>query len=72
MVSDGCLLLCCVVLCCVALWCPSFSVRAEAAAALREAAKRLAAAEAKSTSLAEDVAALQQELHSRPTHAQHK
>eukprot|EP00775_Hariotina_reticulata_P013264 gene13264-13394_t len=50
----------------------SLCVRSEAAAALREAAKRIAAAEAKCSSLADDVTALQQELNSRPTHAQHR
>jgi hypothetical protein len=45
------------------------SVRAEAASALREAAKRLAETEAESSQLRGDVNALQEELDNRPTTA---
>lgn len=44
-------------------------VRAEAASALRDAAKRLAEAEAEVSQLRGDVNALQEELDSRPTAA---
>jgi hypothetical protein len=56
------------------LWCCVFvhSVRAEAASALREAARRLAEAEAQSSQLRGDLADLQQELDGRPTQQEHR
>lgn len=47
-------------------------VRAEAASALREAAKRLAGSEAELLQLRGDVNALQEELDNRPAAADHR
>ena len=48
------------------------SVRAEAAATLRDTIKRLAASQAQVGQLAGDVEALQAELAGRPTHAEQR
>jgi chromosome condensin MukBEF ATPase and DNA-binding subunit MukB len=48
------------------------SVRAEAASALRDAARRLAEAEAQIMQLKGDLADLQQELEGRPTQQEHR
>jgi hypothetical protein len=57
---------------CFSQLCAACSVRAEAASALRDAARRLAEAEAQITQLKGDAADLQQELQARPTQQEHR
>jgi hypothetical protein len=51
---------------------PTHSLRAEAAAALRESAPRLAAAEARASQQAGQLVALRAELAARPTAAEQR